>query len=167
MTGYNTILDTEIDPDSPITTTLIARLRDNPIALAEGSPGAPKVQQAAISPGAITRSKLSNTMQRNQIVGACVEFNGLAPVSFVYSHNIIAITDHGNGIYELHYWVALTQAFNAMQVTFGGGVYVGGVFSVPDYPTTTSSVSLFCGRQQAIQPVEKVYFTAWSGWSNV
>lgn len=43
MTSYNDILNNTIDQDSPFTTTLLTYLRDNPIALAEGASGAPKI----------------------------------------------------------------------------------------------------------------------------
>jgi hypothetical protein len=36
--SYNEILNSEVDPDSPITTSLMTRLRDNPIAIAQGAP---------------------------------------------------------------------------------------------------------------------------------
>ena len=60
MTTYTTITNAEIDQDSPITQPLLTALRDNPIALAEGAAGAPKVQAAALNtfvgsgPGTIT-----------------------------------------------------------------------------------------------------------------
>ena len=41
MTSYITIANTEVDPDSPITADLMTKLRDNPIAISEGSSGAP------------------------------------------------------------------------------------------------------------------------------
>jgi len=41
MTTYTAILAGEIDSDSPITDTLLARLRDNPIAIAEGDATVP------------------------------------------------------------------------------------------------------------------------------
>lgn len=43
MTTYTAIANTEIDADSPITTTLMQSMRDNPIAISEGSTDAPVV----------------------------------------------------------------------------------------------------------------------------
>jgi len=48
MTTYTTITNAEIDQDSPITQPLLTALRDNPVAITEGSAGAPKVQAAAL-----------------------------------------------------------------------------------------------------------------------
>ena len=58
MTTYTAIPDSDIDPDSPITTSLMTLVRDNPIAITEGSGGAPKIQTAGITDGAVTSVKL-------------------------------------------------------------------------------------------------------------
>lgn len=42
MTDYNEILDDELVPDSPVTSILAFRLRDNVLAITEGAEGAPK-----------------------------------------------------------------------------------------------------------------------------
>lgn len=44
MTTYSTITDGQIDQDSPITQPLITAIRDNPIAIAQRSAGAPFVE---------------------------------------------------------------------------------------------------------------------------
>jgi len=41
MTTYTAIANSEVDGDSPVTDTLITRLRDNPLATAEGDTSAP------------------------------------------------------------------------------------------------------------------------------
>jgi hypothetical protein len=48
MTAYSPIADSEIDPESPGTTLLFTNLRNNPIAMAEGATGAPKIKQLAM-----------------------------------------------------------------------------------------------------------------------
>lgn len=48
MTTYTNIANSEIDTDSPVTESLMTRLRDNPVAITEGSTGAPKIQTAAL-----------------------------------------------------------------------------------------------------------------------
>ncbi len=48
MTTYTTIANSEVDPDSPVTSTLMTRMRDNPLAQAEGASGAPKIAGAAM-----------------------------------------------------------------------------------------------------------------------
>ena len=41
MADYSAILDTQIEPDAPLTASLGGQFRDNPIAIAERSTGAP------------------------------------------------------------------------------------------------------------------------------
>ena len=41
MAAWTTIPDSDVDPESPITTSLMQALRDNPVAIAEGATGAP------------------------------------------------------------------------------------------------------------------------------
>lgn len=49
MTTYTTIPDGDIDQDSPVTQPLMTALRDNPIAIAEGASGAPRINLSAVS----------------------------------------------------------------------------------------------------------------------
>lgn len=53
MADYSNIPDTAIDPDAPLTSELAYAWRDNPIAIAEGAIGAPKVVSRAIRIGAV------------------------------------------------------------------------------------------------------------------
>lgn len=48
MADYVAILDTQIEPDAPLTAVLAGQWRDNPIAIAGGAPGAPRVDLPAI-----------------------------------------------------------------------------------------------------------------------
>lgn len=69
MTTYNTIANSDIDPESPITTNLMTFLRDNPIATAEGASGAPKIENAAFTypPGRRLLETVSFTTATNDI----------------------------------------------------------------------------------------------------
>lgn len=46
---YSTITDAEIDPDSPLTSGLCVKFRDNPIAIAQAGAGAPKIVLNALN----------------------------------------------------------------------------------------------------------------------
>lgn len=48
MTSYIEITDGETDPGAPATSELAKKWRDNPIAMAEGADGAPRVQGIAL-----------------------------------------------------------------------------------------------------------------------
>lgn len=43
MADWTNIADSALDPDAPVTSELAYAWRDNPIAIAEGAPGAPKI----------------------------------------------------------------------------------------------------------------------------
>ena len=46
MTDYTSIADSQIDPKAPVTSELLTAYRDNPIAIAEGAAGAPKIAES-------------------------------------------------------------------------------------------------------------------------
>ena len=48
MADWVDIADSALDPDAPLTSELAYAWRDNPIAIAEGSPGAPRIATLAI-----------------------------------------------------------------------------------------------------------------------
>ena len=48
MADYRTIADAEVDPDAPLTSSLGYAWRDNPLAIAEGATGAPRILDAAL-----------------------------------------------------------------------------------------------------------------------
>lgn len=53
--AYATLSDSQIDGDSPLIADTLFKLRDNPIAIANGDPGAPRIVQGALAlPGAGT-----------------------------------------------------------------------------------------------------------------
>lgn len=58
--AYTAIPAGDRDAESPITVTLIARMIDNPIAIAAGDSGAPQIQTAAIADSAVTTIKIND-----------------------------------------------------------------------------------------------------------
>jgi hypothetical protein len=48
MPSYIPITDTQIDPDAPLTSQLAYQWRDNPIAIADGAAGAPRIARLAL-----------------------------------------------------------------------------------------------------------------------
>lgn len=49
MADWFTINDSQLDPDAPLTSELAYAWRDNPIAIAEGAPDAPRVMPKALA----------------------------------------------------------------------------------------------------------------------
>lgn len=80
MTTYTAIANGDIDSESPINVTLMTLIRDNPIAITEGSSGAPKIQlaamdtdsvnQAAILAGAVHQGELSTGTEEETASGS-------------------------------------------------------------------------------------------------
>ena len=68
MPEYQEILDTEVEPEAPLTSSLGVRFRDNPIAVWEGAPSAPRIngqQGPVVNTGglfdsAVTTAKINN-----------------------------------------------------------------------------------------------------------
>ena len=48
MADWTVITDASLDPDAPLTSELAYAWRDNPIAIAEGAAGAPRILDAAL-----------------------------------------------------------------------------------------------------------------------
>lgn len=58
MATYSAVTAGEKDADSPINVSLIDKLDQNPLAIAEGASGAPKIQNAAFDDNSIAASRL-------------------------------------------------------------------------------------------------------------
>lgn len=78
MATYTAITNGQIDQDSPITQPLMAALRDNPIAMAEGDSSAPKFALQAQVAGTYATSINGTAVFTNLDDFAGVEFNVLA-----------------------------------------------------------------------------------------
>lgn len=90
MADYLPINPTEIEPEAPLTSSLAARWSNNPIAIAEGAPGAPRIQTAAIANGAVTAEKLATGNQERNWVLARV---AAAPLGAVGTYASLVIAD--------------------------------------------------------------------------
>ena len=61
MATWVNISNANLQPGAPARSVDAIALRDNPIALAEGAAGAPRIQTAAIADLAVTGAKIANT----------------------------------------------------------------------------------------------------------
>jgi len=83
MTTYTAITAGEIDTDSPITTGLMTKIRDNPIAITEGASGAPKIQTAALeqtggSEAVTTATIRAGAVGNSELASAAVKQSNLS-----------------------------------------------------------------------------------------
>lgn len=82
MTDYVEITNAQIDPESPVTSELMTALRDNPIAITEGSSGAPPIQLAALGTiAAGTDVKISSDSEKSVESTSAIVIFGLTVVN--------------------------------------------------------------------------------------
>lgn len=117
MTDYNTIANGDVDADSPLNTTLLTRLRDNPLALFEGATGAPRLQTAGIADDAVVSDKidLSFGAYTTEDSSSWLVPEGIYMISVVdyLTNSAISLLDIYNGTAWVNGWA-----------TFGGGVII-------------------------------------------
>ena len=70
MADWTDIPNSSLEPDKPIRSIDGVALRDNPVAIAEGSPGAPRVVDAALSTTVTQAGKDWVTARKEDAVGA-------------------------------------------------------------------------------------------------
>lgn len=130
MTDYLPIANSEVDANSPITETLMTRLRDNPLAIGEGSPGAPNIQRPGIADGAVNYDKLESVIARTRLVSACCMFDNNQVISPGSDFNITSIVRNSSANYTITF---------DNPVTAEEALLVGGSFS------TTNNISTHAG----------------------
>jgi hypothetical protein len=110
MTVFNPIANSDIDPESPITTNLMSYLRDNPLAVAEGDPSAPDI----------------NKVMRRTATGT---FNGVSSVDLDFSSD----SDHVTIIFKAD---LSADALLRARIKEGGTAVASGVY---DYQVTNNA----------------------------
>jgi hypothetical protein len=91
-------------------------LRDNPIAIAEGATGAPRVRAEALNGGQSGSAPI-------YAARAWVNFDGTGTVAIRASGNVSSITDNGVGLYTVNFTTAMPDADYTLTGSAGG---VGG-----------------------------------------
>lgn len=88
MTDYTNISNVSVEPLAPVTSELMTSLRDNPIAIAEGSVGAPNMYVGLanrLQAGALGTWVFAYCTIDNVSYGSLVAGSTLSPTSGVYS----------------------------------------------------------------------------------
>jgi len=115
MTAYVTITDAQTDPGAPGTSELWKQWRDNPIAIAEGSTGAPRIAVAA---------------QGGTIVGGVFTSTDLAIYGGAVLHGGFRMTSGGNQLVLQVSDDGTTFYGNQVLHTSGGGTESIGTFNI-------------------------------------
>ena len=80
MADWTNIANTALQPGAPVRSIDGVALRDNPIAIAEGAAGAPRIQTNGIQNSAVTNAKIANSAVTNaKIANSAVTNNKLQP----------------------------------------------------------------------------------------
>jgi len=160
MTSYITITDAETDPEAPLTATLAKKWRDNPIAITEGSAGAPKISPLAFAPvaaGDVVIDKLSPQGITTSILSFTSSGAALGTLSSTY-------------ISDLGLYTVINTGTIRIKGTVSGGASGGGSFSSPTFriykngtlsssPTGTFSVDL------SVTASDQIYFGGSIGYN--
>jgi hypothetical protein len=105
-------------------------LRDNPIAIAEGATGAPRVRAEALNGGQSGSAPIFAAR-------AWVNFDGTGTVAIRASGNVSSITDNGTGDYTVNFTTAMPDANYAGVCTAQRGATDSGFFN--GLPTSASA----------------------------
>lgn len=137
MTAYTTITNGQIDADSPIDEALMTALRDNPIAITEGSSGAPKIQAAALEQAggseAVTRATIREGAVGQTEIGASAVGQGEVKLANQQSSAAVASVAYANiaftgAGYTIGWGIGDSSANRFNVVSYAsGGVYVNGI----------------------------------------
>ena len=101
MADWTTIPDSSIEPGKPIRSIDGLALRDNPIAIAEGAPGAPRLADAALGPAAsATTAGRDWVLARTALadVGAVGTYAFLKTASAIYANIAAGATRAGSAL---------------------------------------------------------------------
>lgn len=145
MTTYNTISDASVSPESCITDQLFQRLTNNPIAITEGSTGAPKVLAPALQTGgtaavttatirdlAVTNSKIATATITVGKLSSAVQAK-LVPGGNNHDHTGVSEGHLSNDSFQNNALRGGNAFYNVMLAS--GSVQVNGRFTLP--PSTT------------------------------
>jgi hypothetical protein len=113
MTTYAAIPDSDIDPESPGTTTLFTRLRDNTLAIQQNDASAPDIAYSTVA-GTVTSQGALATL--NTVAQAQINANSVGQSELKYTTASQSVSVPGSG-YAV---IALTGGTNTMMHFQGG-----------------------------------------------
>ena len=117
MTTYTAIGNSEVDTDSPITESLITRLRDNPLAQFEGAAGAPKIADAAFNTNSINGNKIvTGSITATQLAANSVAASEIAANAVNFSSEINTTAQNWSVLLNDadQYWTIPAGVFNGL-----------------------------------------------------
>jgi len=132
--AYTAIPNGDVDADSPITTGLMTKLRDNPIAIANGDAGAPSIQLAAMAANSVDTSQIvAAAVGRSEIANSTTTSAGSLTVS---AHNGFTLNDWA--LFPMIHTSNITNATNLK-----GHETDGGSGAAPRFSLYTSTAATY------------------------
>ena len=151
MTTYITINNSEIDPDSPITSELMTKLRDNPIAMAENDSSVP----VGVKIGHVLLGTLTTTSGATQTLSGLT----LTPYTFIvavlknvsFAGSGSLFLNSGAGVVSLTSTVSAPSAglYGIMWLNLATGVFVSSTSSYGTAPRGDLG-EIYAGNQDTI-----------------
>ena len=160
MTSYITITDAETDPEAPLTSELAKKWRDNPIALAEGAIGAPRIYSLAFAPvaaGDVVIDKLTPQGLTVELVSFGSAGSASGTVSSAYVKDTGVYTVINTGTIRIKGTVSGSTSGSASFSSPAFRIYKNGTLS--SSPTGTFSVDL------SVTAGDQIYFGGTIGYS--
>lgn len=152
MATYNTISNTQVDPESPVTSELMTALRDNPIAIAEGASGAPRIAWN-MQAGTVGTSSLTFT-GLDEFAGFVAFLNGTNTSGSAQNLNV-ALSDDGGSTFAtaltLQNIPASTDLHGVFTVDFSSGNVVRAYSLGTNVVSSGTTITLPAGTVDAVR----------------
>lgn len=146
--GYSAITAGEIDQDSPITTGLMTKLRDNPEAIATGDLGATRIVTAALTDGLVTTAKLDDA----SVTAAKMAANAIVDANVASGANIDGSKLAAGSVTILQMGVDSVGASEIIANGVGQSEIASGAVHQAELDTSTGIVSKTGGEQTFTLP---------------
>lgn len=144
MTTYTAIPNGDVDVDSPITTSLMQALRDNPLAIQEGDASAPRIEPKAISDVSVGAYSTSNfgftgratVVFNNTFIDTDTSLNTTTgvftiPVAGTYEFSVAVGAENDTGTAGSFVWRVAIQVNNVDLITRDNYVASSGASVTP------------------------------------
>ena len=120
MPDYRVIADSEVQPDAPVTSSLGFALRDNPIAIAEGAVGAPRIRTAGAFDGDAPAAGGGVIVVPSFAMGVASGFNPFADSNGGPLEENFSFMTVGSGSLRLQSGTVSVSGSGALEVIFNG-----------------------------------------------
>ena len=158
MTTYTAIADSDVDPESPGTTTLFTRLRDNPLAIQENNASAPNVAYAVAAGNSQTIQNQGALATENSVDQALIDANAVGISELKASSGVVS----GAGTAPVDVTLPGGQYGFYSQIKTNNASYAA-LARISDALTSTSyitNISIYSNNTSGITSAQQTYIEA-------